>query len=126
MLTPLRLDLLMKQGYVRNLVLNAANTQETPPKGHMWLVLNGQVNHVTGTASTLSIQKPLTVHIITSIMEIPAAIGTFVCPLWSIAAQTGGFQSAFAPTIIEDDEILYFAAAATAEAHIKVIEWKVS
>lgn len=122
----LKLDKMLQLGYIRDIVLNAGRQTDSPPTGHVWLVLNGQVNHVTATASVLSVQNPVGVHIIASIMEIPAAIGTFVCPLWNAAAQAAGTQSQFAPTFIDDSETLVFGAAATAEAHIKVIEWKVN
>lgn len=50
---PIRLDRAFRYGYITKYVLNGANAKKSPEKNQAWIVLDGIIEHITGTLTTI-------------------------------------------------------------------------
>jgi hypothetical protein len=116
----------LTKGRPLKLKFNAGNLTKSPPKGSRWMILSGVINHVTGTATTVTVvstaQEGLDVANQTEqLLNIASTEGSQVSSLFNTFADRG--QSQFSIYIVTDSEQLVLAGAAAVAAMIKVLEW---
>jgi len=106
-----------------------------PPPGKAWILLGGDIAHVTGTLSALTVVVPIgaggAAATLWYIKSLAAATGSRIYPIFEIRtdldtttnSRVGDQASAWIPYIITPDLALYFEGAATAGLFCQVLEF---
>lgn len=114
------------RGYPLRLTLlgstTLTNTQSPPPQ-KCWLILSGDVTHVTGTISQLAVLDSEKALILDVLLEVPAATATLLFPLFNVVTTGLTYAASWRPTFVMPNEKLYLQGDATAIAYVQVLEF---
>lgn len=117
---PLRLDKAFTEG-VAVVVKIPRFVKASPPKGHNWLILSGEWNHITGTISIWQVQKKNDEYR-TFQSSIPSANADYTTSIF--CNEPTYVHGAFQLIVVSDNEQIYCSGGAGAYISVKVLEWK--
>lgn len=101
------------------------NTQSPPPQ-KAWLILSGDVTHITGTITQLAILDSEKTLILDVLLEVPAATASLLFPLFNVVTTGLTYAASWRPTFVMPNEKLYLQGAATAFAFLQVLEFELT
>lgn len=121
-MSSIRLDKAFTEGILADHFMDAANDVIHPSKNHMWLLLSGSIQHVTGTDTVVRVYKYGESALRQSFkMTILAAVAGGQYPIFNTDSDPMTPQNQL--VIITENDRLVITAGAAWYAYLRFLEW---